>query len=446
MEGRTRAIALAIGLMCVVLGVAGWILYRPLAGSGDDLGSGAPFAIWGAVAILAVGVARPGSLQAGSPTVGPCLALALSGPLAILPLSALPDRSALVAVALMWPLSALPLGIVLASSASRPVRWAASAAAAAGTAATLGIVPALIDIEHPALLGDLRLLAIVAVGLVPALAVASSRPDESQSRATARPGSTAVHAATVVGGLAPLAGASVLVLPGTGTAVLVASLLAFVLVSQLTVRPLTWAATQAAAQRDLTVAVVEAERRRLAADIHDGPLQTLLLLGRRLEQEGDLEGAAIARSISTELRDLGGELRLPILDDLGVGPALDWLAERVRRMTGMEISVEYQGLRRPPPEVELAAFRIAQEALSNAIRHGEPPIQLSYRTTGDSISLSVDDAGRGGIGGVGEERSVSTYGLLNMQQRAEQIGARLELQHRVERGTHVGIEWKATPA
>jgi signal transduction histidine kinase len=90
----------------------------------------------------------------------------------------------------------------------------------------------------------------------------------------------------------------------------------------------------------------------------------------------------------------------------------------------------------------MAAFRIAQEAVANAIRHGEPPIVVTYRTTGQRVSLSVDDGGRGFSTAIA--RGSGSHGLLNMTQRAEQIGARLELLHRPDRGMHVGVEWPAT--
>jgi two-component system sensor kinase len=215
-------------------------------------------------------------------------------------------------------------------------------------------------------------------------------------------------------------------------------------VNRAAVRPLTRAATQAITQRDLTVAAVESERRRLAAEIHDGPLQAILLLGQMLEAEGSADAAASARTIAVELRDIAGEMRLPMLDDLGVGPALDWLAERAQRMTGMTVSVEYEGLRRPPPHVELATFRIAQEAMANALRHGQPPIRITYRTDGESLTLSIEDEGQGfartmrpGTGG---------QGLLNMRLRADTIGARLELLQRPDRGIRVGVEWPAPSA
>jgi signal transduction histidine kinase len=113
-------------------------------------------------------------------------------------------------------------------------------------------------------------------------------------------------------------------------------------------------------------------------------------------------------------------------------------------MTGMAVSVEYEGLRRPPPDVELATFRIAQEAMANALRHGQPPIRITYRTDGESLTLSVEDEGEGFARTMRPERG--GHGLLNMRLRAEAIGARLELLQRPGRGTHVGVEWPTASA
>lgn len=289
------------------------------------------------------------------------------------------------------------------------------------------------DGELSAAAATAHLAAITAIALVPAL-----------TSAVRAPGRDPRQAGEVLTGLAPLAGALLLAVPSAGLVVLAVGLSAFVIVNRVSVRPLTRAATQAITQRDLTVAAVESERRQLAADIHDGPLQSILLLGQQLEAEGHSDAAANARAVAVELRDIAGELRLPMLDDLGVGPALDWLAERAQRMTGMTVSVEYEGLRRPPPDVELAAFRIAQEAMANALRHGQPPIRITYRTDGERLTLSVEDEGQGfartmrpGSGG---------HGLLNMRLRADAIGARLELLQRPDRGTLVGVEWPAASA
>lgn len=210
-----------------------------------------------------------------------------------------------------------------------------------------------------------------------------------------------------------------------------------------TIRPLARLATRATLQRDLVVAATEAERARVAADIHDDALQELSMLVRRLDAHGDAEGADIARQVADRLRAICGDLRLPILDDLGVGPALDWLVQRIERLAGGEVRLERSDGSRPPPEVELAIFRVAQEALANAVKHGRPPIVVRYHATPAGASLSIDDAGPGidPEAGTAAERD-GRFGLLNMQQRAEQIGAILDVRRWPGGGTHVALEWR----
>jgi signal transduction histidine kinase len=221
--------------------------------------------------------------------------------------------------------------------------------------------------------------------------------------------------------------------------------LAFVLITgRFTIRPLARLATRAALQRDLVVAATEAERARVAADIHDDALQDLTLLVHRLDAAGDGEGADIARTVSDRLRAICGDLRLPILDDLGVGPALDWLVQRIERLAGGEVRLERSDGTRPPADVELAFFRVAQEALSNAVKHGRPPIVVRYATTSSGASLSIDDAGPGIEPDAGETVDASGhFGLLNMQQRAEAIGAILDVRRWPAGGTHVALDWRA---
>jgi signal transduction histidine kinase len=213
--------------------------------------------------------------------------------------------------------------------------------------------------------------------------------------------------------------------------------------ARFTIRPLARAASRATLQRDLVVAAAEAERARLAADIHDDALQELTLLVRRLEASGDTEGAELGRTVADKLRAICGDLRLPILDDLGVGPALDWLVLRIERLAGGEVRLERADDTRHSPDVELAIFRVAQEALANAVKHGKPPIVVRYRSTTAGISLAVDDAGPG----IAEDAPDSAekdgrFGLLNMAQRAEQIGAILDVRRWPGGGTHVALEWR----
>jgi signal transduction histidine kinase len=427
MENRTRWSALVVGAVYVGTGVLGWLRLEP---GGDGASSQVVLlGLWAATAILAIGFARPDVSQITSRETGPWLALALAAPLALLSLRVGESPSTQLLVVL-WPLSVLPLGIALGGSPSRPDGTWLISGALTGVAIAVGI-PAYLDGEPSIVLATLEVAAITGIALVPALIAASRRPAQDPT-----------HAWHVLLGLAPLAGAVVLAVPSATLVVLAAGLFAIALVSRATLRPLARAASQAVTQRDFTIAAVESERQRLAAEIHDGPLQALLLLGQQLEAQDQRDSAASARAIAVELRDVAGELRLPLLDDLGVGPALDWLADRARRLSGVTVTVNYEGLHRPPPEVELAAFRIAQEALANAIRHGEPPIVITYRTTGERVSLSVDDAGRGFRTEIA--RGSGSHGLLNMTQRAEQIGARLELLRRPDQGMHVGVEWPAT--
>jgi signal transduction histidine kinase len=211
-----------------------------------------------------------------------------------------------------------------------------------------------------------------------------------------------------------------------------------------TVRPLLRVAARATLQRDLVVAATEAERARVAAEIHDDALQELTLLVRRLDESGDTEGADVARAVSERLRAICGDLRLPILDDLGVGPALDWLAERMERLSGGPVRLERVGEARLPPDVELAFFRIAQEALGNAVKHGKAPITIRYHATDGAASLAVDDAGPGIEREAADQpEGTGQFGILNMRQRAEQIGALLDIRRWPSGGTHVSLEWRA---
>jgi len=162
---------------------------------------------------------------------------------------------------------------------------------------------------------------------------------------------------------------------------------------------------------------------------------------------GDEEGARIARGVADRLRAICGDLRLPILDDLGAGPALEWLVERVSRVSGTPVALERHDPVRPPPDVELTVFRVAQEALSNAVRHGQPPVVVRYRASASGASLTIDDAGPG-IDRRAADRAPRDghFGLLNMAQRADQVGAILDIRRWPAGGTHVALDWRPVGA
>jgi signal transduction histidine kinase len=231
---------------------------------------------------------------------------------------------------------------------------------------------------------------------------------------------------------------------GPGVALLIGWFVALVVWRRFTLAPLVGFAQRTQQQLDLAVAAAEQERARLAADLHDDALQELTGLVRRLDEAGDAEGAEMARGIATRLRGITSDLRLPLLDDLGAGPALEWLVARVRPMAGGEVRLERADPSRPPSAVELAVFRVAQEALANAVKHGKAPITVRYHVDeAGHVSLTVDDAGPGIDPRAAEAALADGHlGVANMQQRAEQIGALLNIRAWPTGGTHVGLEWR----
>jgi signal transduction histidine kinase len=212
-------------------------------------------------------------------------------------------------------------------------------------------------------------------------------------------------------------------------------------------RPATRLAVRATHQRDLVVAATEAERARIAADVHDDALQDLTMLVRRLDAAGDTANAQAAREIAERLRAIVGDLRLPVLDDLGIGPALEWLCNRLDDPAGSITLDRLPDETRHPADVELAVFRIAQEALSNAIRHGAAPIIVRYVNGPDWVELEIDDCGSGIPAGAAEVAEQTGHmGLMNMAQRAEAIGGELKIGRRPGGGTRVSLIWERAVA
>ena len=372
-------------------------------------------------------------------------------PLLALPLLRTSSMPALVVGGLLLPLGMVPLADALSERITDPrdrrVAWGAAIAAALAS-----VLLALLGLQQPepfGVPGDVaRWLALGAVATIPGIAAAAPsllRPPVDG----ARPGRLIESTEYAIAGLTTLVSAWVLV--GSpwepSTVPIVLWLLAIVIAGRLTIRPLLRLAQRATMHRDLVIAAAEAERTRLAADLHDDALQELTLLVRRLDAVGDEEGARIARGVADRLRAICGDLRLPILDDLGAGPALEWLVERVSRVSGTPVALERHDPVRPPPDVELTVFRVAQEALSNAVRHGQPPVVVRYRTSASGASLTIDDAGPG-IDRRAADRAPRDghFGLLNMAQRADQVGAILDIRRWPAGGTHVALDWRPAGA
>ncbi|MFN3648262.1 MAG: PAS domain-containing protein [Armatimonadota bacterium] len=188
---------------------------------------------------------------------------------------------------------------------------------------------------------------------------------------------------------------------------------------------------------------LEAERARLSRELHDAVGGGLAALGLLLA--GDAEpGARIAdataavRELHARVRELAQELRPKVLDELGLLPALCWLAHRYRA-AGLEVAVTHRNTgERWEPEVETACFRIAQEALANAARHaGAAAVTLHLEGTPSSARLWVQDDGRGFDPDAPRPRST---GLAGMRERARLLGGALVVESAPGAGTYVEVE------
>ncbi len=399
------------------------------------------------LAILLVGLWWLASRLSG-PSLRPLaapLAVATALPFLLQPLIASTTPGLVLAARVLQVAGMTPLAHALVERVDDPpVRWAVRIAwpAFAIAAAAVGALR-LLDVQASA---GITLLWIQLVGAVAALPAFAAAVRLGGSGAQSRPERGVLPSLQLLlAGLTPVVALAAATLGSGRLAIPVVGLwLATIAVTgRYAVRPLARLAGRATLQRDLVVAATEAERARVAADIHDDALQELTLLVRRLDVSGDAEGAEMARGVSDRLRAICGDLRLPVLDDLGVAAALEWLTQRISRIAGGEVRLESSEGVRPPPDVELAIFRVAQEALGNAAKHGQPPIIVRYRSSGEGASLSVDDAGPGIAPDAAERAEAGgRLGLLNMQQRAEQIDAILDIGRWPGGGTHVALEWR----
>ena len=194
----------------------------------------------------------------------------------------------------------------------------------------------------------------------------------------------------------------------------------------------------------------EEERHRISRELHDDIGQALVALNiglHRLQGSGDAGAARIlercigmADSVQGKVRELSVELRPPHLEQLGLADALRWLANRQADITGIDIRVRSTSERALglPPEIETACYRICQEALSNATRHGHPhTIAVELVAEASRLRLSICDDGVGFDDNARRELAGGGMGLITMEERAELAGGKLEIATEVDAGTTV---------
>ena len=177
----------------------------------------------------------------------------------------------------------------------------------------------------------------------------------------------------------------------------------------------------------------EVERTRWARELHDatlqglGALRLLLVTARR---SGDPERLARAvesaiERLEDEIDDLRGmvrELRPAALDELGLGPAIEGLAQRV---PGISVQTDVRVTRRLTPELETAVYRVAQEALNNAVRHASPSaVAIAVRDRDGAVEVEVRDDGRG----FDPDAPVEGFGVTGMRERVALLDGELEIE------------------
>jgi signal transduction histidine kinase len=207
---------------------------------------------------------------------------------------------------------------------------------------------------------------------------------------------------------------------------------------------------------DLRVAVARAteeaaaaERARLARELHDETAQQLVAIGRRLDLlEMEAGDEALRKRLGevhdmvdqaiADVRRISRDLRPAILEDLGLRAAVEALAADCSRGGDVEVKVRLDGLDQPlAPRVELALYRIVQEALTNCQRHAGAR-EITVRLAGGARDALVEIADDGGGFDATHFSAVvkgGGMGILGMRERAEEVGGRLEIESAPGRGT-----------
>ncbi|MDQ3443949.1 MAG: sensor histidine kinase [Chloroflexota bacterium] len=208
--------------------------------------------------------------------------------------------------------------------------------------------------------------------------------------------------------------------------------------------------------RELTTQVIEAqeaERQRIARELHDDTAQILfaqLLSVSALKSSPHEAVRTTAENLETltveaieGVRRLALELRPPVLDDLGVREALGDLAQRFSENTGVQVELEVTGSRdRLAPEAELVLYRVAQEAMTNVVKHARATeARITLARWPDRVDLTVDDNGTGFDPANNRPRDSRGLGLglFGMEERVVLVGGTLAIRALVPSGTRIAV-------
>ena len=232
---------------------------------------------------------------------------------------------------------------------------------------------------------------------------------------------------------------------------------AVVLAEEISARAVEAQRANASQIRDLLRRLVfaqETERRRLSADLHDLVGQSLTVIGMGIETLRSLlarsvpgsadatfdEMSKLLKETMGSVRAVMSDLRPPLLDDYGLYAAIEWHVRQMATRTGLQVEIGGAKLEpRPAAEVEVALFRIAQEALTNVVKHaGATRARISLTRDAGQVQLVVEDDGCG-ISSAANDAEAIGWGMAVMRERAAAVGGAMRVESR-ERGTRIVVE------
>lgn len=206
----------------------------------------------------------------------------------------------------------------------------------------------------------------------------------------------------------------------------------------------------------------EEERKRVARDLHDDTVQSLIAIGQRIElaREAITEDSDTAREQLRELRKMvthtihnvrqfSRDLRPTVLEDLGMVPALQYLVNELTQQGSIDITLEVEG--KPdglPSELEVAIYRIVQEALTNVRKHAQAShANVQARFLAGRVIITVKDNGVGFV--VPEETTdlvkMGNLGLMGLRERTQLFGGQMEVTSEIDQGTTLRVVLPRNP-
>ncbi|HEX9309033.1 MAG TPA: ATP-binding protein [Anaeromyxobacter sp.] len=199
------------------------------------------------------------------------------------------------------------------------------------------------------------------------------------------------------------------------------------------------------------ITVQEDERKRIARELHDETSQGLAVLAMGVEAAQDAlrsgktprldEVKALAVRTLEDVHRLILDLRPSVLDDLGLLSAIRWYAERHLETRGISVRCEFGEMRRLPPEMETALFRICQETMSNVARHAQATaVLVQVGVEGGEVVVEIEDDGKGfERDAVARREGRRSWGLMGINERAEILGGVARVESSPGQGTHVEV-------